>query len=164
MVGLRVRWSITKRAKPWYVPERAALLARLFLEDLGASVWATVQDEDKGPFDAIATFVNDDEASRIMAVELKATEEPVGAEFQFQDRLKSIRALQHANVPVLFPVIDVKHNQVYYGWVRDVRYDSSQVKGKQTMRCTLPVVAASEHREQLLNAIRTQPDVADRAG
>src|SRR5215469_15291605 len=101
-----------KREKPWYIGERAELLARLFLQDLGASVWTTVQDGKNGPFDAIATFFTRDEKTRITAIEVKSTEQPVGKEFRFQTHLKSIRALQRSNVPVLFLVIDVKHNQV----------------------------------------------------
>jgi Holliday junction resolvase-like predicted endonuclease len=155
---------VEKRTKAWYVGERAELLARLFLQDLGAAVWATVQDEKNGPFDAIATFFTDDEKTRITAIEVKATEQPVGEEFHFQASLKSIRALQHSNVPVLFLVVDVKHNQVYYGWARDVRYDLVKGKGSQTVRCTLPVVAAPERRNELLNAILSQPDVAECAG
>jgi uncharacterized ParB-like nuclease family protein len=155
---------VEKRAKAWYVGERAELLARLFLQDLGAAIWTTVQDEKKCPFDAIATFFTDDEKSRITAIEVKATEQPVGEAFHFQALLKSIRALQHSNVPVLFLVVDVKHNQVYYGWARDVRYDLVNGNGRQTVRCTLPVVAAPERRKELLNAIFSQPDVAECVG
>jgi hypothetical protein len=152
-----------KREKPWYVGERAELLARLFLQDLGASVWAPAQDEYR-PFDAIATFLTYDEKPRITANQVKATEQPVGEEFRFQADPKAIRALQHSNVPVLFLIVDAKHNQVYYGWARDLRYDPAHGKGKRTVRCSLPVVAAPERKGELLNAILSQPDVAECAG
>ncbi len=61
-------------------------------------------------------------------------------------------------------MIDVKRNQVYYGWARAVRYDPVKGTAKQIVRCTLPVVAASEGNEELLNAILSQPDVTECAG
>jgi hypothetical protein len=133
-----------------------------YLEELGASIWADVGDERESPFDAIASFVTEDQKSRIAAIEVKPTEQPVGKEFHFQANLKSIRALQQSNVPVLFLVVDVKRSQIFYGWARDLRYDSSSPKEKHTHRCTLPVVSAQEGKEQLLKTIRPKrsfPDV-----
>ena len=147
-----------------YVRHRGELLTQLFLQELGASVWATVGGENAAPFDWIASFVTDDQKSRITAIEVKATEIPVGKEFHFQAELKSIRAVQHSNVPVLFFVVDVKRNEVFYGWARDVRYDSPLGKGKQTVRCTLPVVPAAERKEALLTTILSQPEFSECAG
>jgi len=98
---------MAKREQVWYVAQRAELLAQLFLQELGASVWTAVGGQRKDPLNAIASFVTDDQKSRIVAIEVKATEQPVGREFRFQANLKSIRALQHSNVPVLFLVVDV---------------------------------------------------------
>ncbi len=80
------------RANPWYIDQRAELLARLYLQDLGASIWATVHDGKSSPFDAIATFFLDGENPRIAAVSVKATEQPVGETFDFEAPLQLIRA------------------------------------------------------------------------
>src|SRR5262245_4078129 len=105
-----------KREKDRFIHHRADLLTQLFLQDLGASIWAAVGTEYEGPFHAIASFVTEDQKARITAIEVKATEQPVGTEFCFQADLRSIRALQHSNVPVLFLVVDAKRNLVFYGW------------------------------------------------
>jgi hypothetical protein len=151
-----------KQAKAWYITQRAELLVQLFLQELGASVWTAVGNA--GPFDVIASFVTDDQKSRITAIELKATEEPVGKEFRFEADLRLIRALQHSNVPVLFLVVDVKRSQVFLGWARDVRFDPSPGKGKQTVRCRLPVVPAAEGKQRLLSTILSQPEFSEAAG
>jgi hypothetical protein len=147
-----------------YVYRRAEIAARLFLEELGAEVWTTVEDGNKGPFDAIASFVTQDQKARITAIEVKATEQPVGQEFHFEGRPGSVRALQHSNVPVLFLVVDVKRNQLFYGWAKDVRCDSSPPKGRQTVRCTLPVVPAEQRKAELMKTILSQPEFSEPAG
>jgi hypothetical protein len=146
-----------------YIHRRAALLARLFLEDLGASVWATVPGENQDLFDCIATFELDNQKSRVTAVQVKATEQPVDNEFRFLGDPKSIRSLQHSNVPVLFLVVDVKRNQVFYGWAKDLQYNTPHLEGKKAIRCLLRVVPAAERKEGLLQAIRSQPETCEPA-
>jgi hypothetical protein len=153
-----------ERREKDYVWQRAELLAQLFLQELGASVWGAVLADKKGPFDAIASFVTDDQKSRITAIEVKPTEQPVGKEFRFQEKRKAIRALQHSNVPVLFLIVDVKRNQLFYGWATDVRYDAAPSKGKDTVRCTLPVIAAGEDKQHLLDTILSQPEFSECVG
>jgi hypothetical protein len=153
-----------KREEPWYVGRRAELLALQFLQELGASIWAVAEGAKDRSFDAIASFLTKDQQSRIAAIEVKSTQQPVGKEFRFQENLKYIRASQHSNVPVLFLVVDVKQNQVYYGWARDIRYAPSPGNATQAVRCTLPVVPAADRREQLLDAIFSQPESSERAG
>jgi Domain of unknown function (DUF4365) len=150
-----------KRQKP-YIGQRAELMAQLFLTELGANVWAT-DDGGGGPFDLIAAFHTEDRKLRISAIEVKSTEQPVGKEFHFQANPKAIRALQHANVPVLFLVVDVKRNELFCGWASDIRYDSSSPKGKQSIRCTLPVVNAADSKEELVKTILSQPEFSESA-
>jgi hypothetical protein len=145
-----------------YIHQRAELMAQLFLQEIGASVWTTAGGPD-GPFDSIAAFLTDDQKLRISAIEVKATEQPVGKVFHFQARPKPIRALQHSNVPVLFLVADVKRNELCYGWASDIRYDASDAKGSQTVRCTLPVVRAADGKEQLVKTILSQPEFSEHA-
>jgi hypothetical protein len=156
-----------KRAEPWnVVRQRGELLANLFLEDLGASVWVMKGREDVGPFDLIAFFPTDEQKLRVAGVKVRATQEPVGKEYRFQAGPETIRALQHSNVPVLILVVNVKRNEIFYGWAREVRCESSSsAKGKQKIAyCTLPVVAAAEGKEELLSKILSQPEFSERAG
>jgi hypothetical protein len=145
-----------------YATKRAALLAQLFLQDLGASVWTTAGATDDGPFDSIAAFLTNDQKLRISAIEIKATEQPVVEEYCFQAQRRSIRALQHSNVPVLFLVADVKRNELFYGWASDIRVDSAHNEGKHIVHCTLPVVPAAQKKDELLKTILSQPEFAER--
>jgi hypothetical protein len=135
---------------------RAELLAQLFLQDIGASVWTT--HGDKGPFDSIAVFHTKDKKLRMVAVEVKATDQPLDNEYGFQARPEAIRALRHSNVPVLFLVVDVKRNNVYHGWAFDIRTGDVSTKHRAAVRCILPVRSASEGKEDLLRTINSQPD------
>jgi hypothetical protein len=153
-----------KRERADFVARRAQLLARLFLQELGASVWVTAGDDGEEPFDSIAAFLTKDQRFRIIAIETQGTELPVGKEVKFPARLKWIRALQHSNVPVLFFVADVKRNQLFCGWARDVRCESVAAKGKQKVRCSLAVVPVAQAKEELLKTILAQPEFAERAG
>lgn len=150
-----------KREKA-YIYQRAELMAQLFLAEIGASVWKT-GDARGGPFDFIAAFHTEDRKLRISAIEVKATELPVGKEFHFPANPKTIQSLQHANIPVLFLVVDVKRNELFCGWASDIRCDSSNSKGKQTIRCTLPIVNATDSKEQLVKTILAQPEFSERA-
>jgi hypothetical protein len=137
-------------------------MAQLFLTELGANVWTT-DDAGSGPFDLIAAFHTADKKLRISAIEVKSTEQPVGEDFHFQANPKTIRGLQHANIPVLVLVVDVKRNELFWGWASDIRYDPSASKGKQTIRCTLPVVSAADTKEELVQTILAQPEFSERA-
>jgi hypothetical protein len=154
-----------KRAKRSNVVQRRAeLLANLFLEDLGASVWAMSGPENVGPFDRFVAFLTNGPKLRVAGIKVRATQLPVGKEYRFRAGLETIRALQHSNVPVLFLVVDVKRNEIFCGWAKDVRYESASAKGKQVASCTLPVFPAAEGKEELLSTIYSQPEFAEVAG
>jgi hypothetical protein len=127
-----------ERRKPWYVSERADLLAKLFLEDLKPEALARA-DELAG-MDYMAVFLRDDGGFRIVPIEVKVTERPVRDRHVFYTRKTTVDALKRANVPVLFLIVDTKNSEVYYGWPRHVR-------------CVLPVKSARDGKEELLTQL-----------
>lgn len=143
-----------------FMGQRAELLAQLFLQDR-ASVWTA--NRDTGLFDAIAVFHTGDKKLRLIAVEVKATEQPVGKEFRFSARPEAIQPLGHANVPVLFLVVDVKRNEIFYGWASEIRTSNAAAKTRTAVSCILPVASASERKQELLDTIAAQPEFSEQA-
>ena len=144
-----------------FKPQRAELLAQLFLQDLGAGVWTA--RGDMGPFDSIAVFQTDEKKLRMIAVEVKSTEQPVGQEFRFKASPGTIRSLHHSNVPVLFLVVDVKRNEVFFGWASDIRFAEASLRTRAAATCILPVTSAAEGKNQLLDTILSQPDSSEKS-
>jgi hypothetical protein len=60
----------------WYVARRGELLAQEFLLELGAQYLASLEPADVG-FDYMAFFSGKDQGTRVVAVEVKATEREV---------------------------------------------------------------------------------------
>jgi hypothetical protein len=106
-----------KEKSPWYVGRRSAILARLFLEDLGAKGIAPIHGEDVG-FDCFATFESPDGSTKSIAVEVKAIEEELKAPPSIRISPRDVEHWSGSNVPVLVLVIDVKHNRTYFNWAR----------------------------------------------
>ncbi len=140
-----------ERRKPWYVSERADLLAKLFLEDLKPQ--ALARADELGGLDYMAVFLRDDGGFRIVPVEVKATERPVRGRHVFYTRKTTVEALKHANVPVLFLIVDTKNSEIYYGWAADISTTSAPDKGPRHMRCVLPVKSARDSKEELLTQL-----------
>lgn len=139
--------------------QRAETLAHLFLQDLGASVWTA--HEEIGPLDSIAVYLTVDKKLCLFGVEVKATEQAPDREFRFQGRPETIHALRHSNVPVLFLVADVKHNELYYGWASDIRVETVSSKRRPMVSCVLLVSSAKEGKKELLEALSSQPDSSE---
>ena len=108
-----------KNEKAWYVAERTELMSGLFLQELGARNSLRTGPEP-APLDYVAIFGTDDLKLRIIGVEVKSTEKHLNGQFRFQARADRVKALQSANVPILILVVNVKHNEIYYGWAKDI--------------------------------------------
>jgi len=139
---------------------RAELMAQLFLQDLGASVWST---GERGPFDFIAVFRTADHKLRIVAIEVKASEHVSGTKFRFQASREQAHAVRHSNVPLLVLVADVKSNKLYYGWAADIRTQESGAKPRSVVQSVLSIHPADEEKEGLLHTILSQPDFSQPA-
>ena len=100
------------RSQAEIVGRRAELLAELFLEDLGAT-FVSRQTADTG-VDFIVAFPNDQGGTNLSAVEVKATEQPVGNFYDLDS--KWYKRLAHSNVPSLLLVVDAKSNRLYHAW------------------------------------------------
>ncbi len=119
-------------------------MAELFLQELEPDFIARPTSDDLG-YDLLVGFPNEKKGTNIFAVEVKATERPPAERFQIVRR--TYERMAHSNVPGLLLVADVKHNQLYYGWLRSrVVRDTANVavplteldeEGKNTLRTQL---------------------------
>lgn len=100
------------KSQPEIVVRRAELLAELFLQDLGATLVADPRS-DTG-YDFIVAFPNGKGGTNFSAVEVKATDRPIG-HFYPLDK-KWYARLAHTNVPSLLLVVDAKQNRLYHAW------------------------------------------------
>lgn len=94
------------------VGRRAELLVELFLQDLGATFVSDLRS--KTGFDFIAAFPNGKGGTNFSAVEVEATDRPIG-QFYPVDK-KWYTRLAHYNVPSLLLVVDAKQNRLYHAW------------------------------------------------
>lgn len=140
-----------ERSKPWYVNERAELLAKLFLEDLKPQ--AIARADVLAGIDYLAVFWGDDGGFRIAAVEVKAVQRPIREKYVFLTRKTTAEALKRANVPVLFLVVDSKNSRIYFGWAADISMARAPENGSRNVRCVLPVKDASGSRDEILSKI-----------
>ncbi|MFN7935743.1 MAG: DUF4365 domain-containing protein [Bryobacteraceae bacterium] len=88
------------------------MLAELFLQDLGAT-FVSRPTADTG-IDFIVAFPNGQGGTNLSAVEVKATEHPVGDFYPLET--KWYKRLAHSNVPSLLLVVDAKQNRLYHAW------------------------------------------------
>lgn len=100
------------KSQPDIVGRRAELMAELFLQDLGAT-FVSEPTADTG-VDFIVAFPNGQGGMNLSAVEVKATEQPVGDFYPLDT--KRYKRLAYSNVPSLLLVADAKRNQLYYAW------------------------------------------------
>lgn len=137
-----------RSSKADLVGRRGELLAELLLEDLGAEFVARPMS-DFG-YDYFVGFNNAEGGINIAAVEVKATEGPVGSRFPVQKRL--FRRLAHSNIPVLLLVANVKENRLFYAFPS--AQASSGNPDARTVSIPLTEIddaAKNELREQLAN-------------
>lgn len=97
------------------VARRAELLAELFLQDLGGT-FVSRPNSDTG-VDFIVAFPNGEGGTNLSAIEVKATDRPVGDSYLLDS--KWYNRLAHSNVPSLLLVVDAKHNRLYHAWPKD---------------------------------------------
>lgn len=129
-----------RKSQAEIVGRRAELLAELFLQDLGAAFVSRPTD-DTG-IDFIAAFPNGYGGTNLSAIEVKATEQPVG-DFFVLDK-KWYQRLAHSNVPLLLLVVDAKHNRLYYAWPSE-----AGVQPKTDIRSVrIPIAPVDEETKQ----------------
>jgi len=92
---------------------RAELLVELFLQDLGAT-FVSDPRADTG-YDFIVAFPNGKGGTNFSAVEVKATDRPIGHSYPLNKRW--YKRLAHSNVPSLLLVVDAKQNRLYHAWL-----------------------------------------------
>ena len=139
----------TTKSHAEIVGKRAELLVELFLQDLGATF---VSDPRSATgYDFIVAFPNGKGGTNFSAVEVKATDRPIGHFYPLHKRWYT--RLAHSNVPSLLLVVDAKQNRLYHAWPGegDVKLNSDA----QTVR--VPVVPIDEAvkeqiRERLVGA------------
>ncbi len=138
------------RAQAEIVGRRAELLAELFLQDLGAT-FVSRPTADTG-IDFIVAFPNGQGGTNLSAVEVKATEHPVG-DFYALDS-KWYKRLANSNVPSLLLVVDAKHNRLYHAWPseEDVKPNS----GIRTIRIRITPID-DEVKEQIRERLAGAP-------
>lgn len=66
-------------------------------------------------YDLIVGFVNQRNGVNTFAIEVKATERPIGGRFQIVRQ--NFERLAYSNVPGLLFVADVKRNELSYAWL-----------------------------------------------
>ena len=98
------------------VQRRATLLLEEFLLSLGAAYVSSFEGDPVG-FDYLAFFTSGDGSTRVVAIELKATEREIGGRFPLPGQ--TVRRAAGMNVPALLVVVDVKRSEVFYTWARD---------------------------------------------
>lgn len=114
-----------KETQARYVAKRAELLAEEFLLELGATYVGSLQDSDIG-LDYVAFFPKGNETTKIIAVEVKSTEQSIKNRFPLKSKL--LKRLINLNIPALLVVIDVKSNEIYFTWAKDtVPSDQQQI-------------------------------------
>jgi hypothetical protein len=143
----------------WYVGARAELLAELILQEIFPHEIVKAQDPNF-PYDFMLA-VNTGEGIKTIGVEVKGTEAEVGEIFSYYQPIKSIERLQHANIPVLCLVANVKTNRVFYGWADQIKLGGTGPANSAF--CMLPVVELTreEHegiRERVLGRSTSDSD------
>jgi len=89
------------------------LLAELFLQELNP-VFVARSTGDVG-YDFLIGVVNSKGGINNIAVEVKATESLTRKEYPISK--KNYKRLAYSNIQVLFLVVDVKENRLYYAWL-----------------------------------------------
>ncbi len=129
---------------------RAGLLVELFLQDLGAT-FVSDPRSDTG-YDFIVAFPNGKGGTNFSAVEVKATDRPIG-HFYSLDK-KWYTRLAHSNVPSLLLVVDAKQNRLYHAWPGegDVKTLNSDARTVRVPVVPIDDTVKEQIRERLVGA------------
>ena len=132
------------------VARRAELLVELFLQDLGATF---VSDPRSATgYDFIVAFPNGKGGTNFSAVEVKATDRPIGHSYPLDK--KWYKRLAHSNVPSLLLVVDAKQNRLYHAWPGkgDVKKLNSDARTVRVPVAPIDDVVKEQIRERLVGA------------
>jgi hypothetical protein len=136
--------------KAWYVSRRGILLAEQFLLELQPNQLSSVE----GPvalFDYMAFFLRQDGTLITIAVEVKATQQPIKDRFGLH--ASQIERLVKSNLPVLLVVANVKQNEIFFNWIKDAIHQVHVMPRKQHV---IPVPlrkATNDEKEKLRKEI-----------
>lgn len=132
------------------VARRAELLVELFLQDLGAT-FVSGPRSDTG-YDFIVAFPNGKGGTNFSAVEVKATDRPIGHSYPLDT--KWYKRLAHSNVPSLLLVVDAKQNRLYHAWPSEGDLKKSNSDARTIRVPVVPVDDAVKEqiRERLVGA------------
>ena len=140
-----------KESRTWYLVQRGALLAQEFLLELGARYVASLEDVDVG-LDFLAFFPKDDETDKIIAIEVKATEQELNGRYTMP--ASHLVRLQTMNVPTLIIVTDVKRNEIYFSWAHEAVPSERLSSLRNSHSCTIRLRKSTvEEREKLRQEI-----------
>lgn len=120
---------------------RAALLAELLFQDLGATYIAR-PDTDTLPFDYLIGFANPGGGVNTIAVEIKARQKPVTGRYEIPKKAAAVIA--NSNPPVMLLVIDAKHNQLWYAWGAEIAAQSRNDANASIVLIELHEITAEE--------------------
>lgn len=143
---------MTVKERAELLDRRGALLAELFLQELGAEFVAR-PTADLG-YDFFVGFNNPDGGVNVAAVEVKATDRPVEHVYPVPGQV--FRRLANSNIPVLLLVANVKENRLFYalpGWDAPAAHT-----GASTV--AIPVTAVDDATRDELRALLANPHAA----
>jgi hypothetical protein len=135
---------------------RAELLAEVFFQELKPKFVTRPPTPDVG-YDLLVGFPNDKSGINTYAVEVKSTEEAVGPRFPIER--KAFNRIVHSNVPGMLLVVDVKHNRLYYAWLRP----NGEARGTATV--SIPMIEVTEAtKAELRRQLRSADNAVAAAG
>ncbi len=137
---------MTSSRTPELVYHRGELLAEMFLTDLGAKIVS------RSPFDSVdylAFFESERKGFHVIAIEVKARELPIPAEFPITSKLVARAA--ESNIPTLLLVVDVKQNKFGYAWLDEFGRHPTCNFDRNMIR--VPLLDAEQHREEILERV-----------
>jgi hypothetical protein len=139
---------MTKHEIIW---RRGKLLAELFLQDLQPQNLMEVSDNPI--FDYFAGFRTKAGALITIGVQVKATEQPIRDAYPLQVSRPRLEDFTNSNIPVLFLIVDVKENQIFFAWASAI--DPRKAAHTTALRVVkLPVKKAdAPARAQLMHEI-----------
>jgi hypothetical protein len=105
------------RSESSVASRRAELLVELFFQELNPVFISRPTIQDLG-YDLLVGFSNESGGINTFAVEVKATERPMGTHLPL--RRANFNRMAHSNVPGLLLVADVKQSRLYYSWLRPI--------------------------------------------
>jgi hypothetical protein len=132
------------------IGRRGELIAELFLQDIGAEFIARPQ-ADLG-YDFFVGFQNSKGGTNTIAVQVKATGQPLMRHFEMDKR--SFDRLAHSNLPILLLVTDVKQNRLSYAWITPDIVTGKRSSGSVRIAITeVDDSSKNELRRQLAGAL-----------